>query len=120
MFKIVAVLGLVAGGAGYALYEHTDLFGCKGGSCPLSKNSCCSQPAVTPACYSAGSGCDGSVPCCETAITTTVAACCADPCLACALVACEACAECADCCGTASATAAVAGPAAVVPAKSVK
>ena len=44
MFKLAALLGLVAGGAGYGLYTHTDLFGCKSGDgecCLLAKKSCC-------------------------------------------------------------------------------
>jgi hypothetical protein len=143
MFKIIALVGMLAGGAGYAAYEYTDLFGCKGKTCPLSNTqqpvaatpSCCQPGAdcceVSASCCDAGStakvvakttGCTDS--CCSPKTTTTAAtkvvACCAHPCIACALLACEACADCAACCGATNAKAAVAGPAALVPVKAGK
>jgi hypothetical protein len=90
MFKMVAILGLVAGGAGYALYEHTDLFGSKGvcgsGECQVAvKKLCCESDA------------------------SAVPACCATPCAACA-GGCDGCPLCEDdcsaCCGPTTAVAA--------------
>jgi hypothetical protein len=127
MFKIVAVLGLVAGGAGYAVYEYTDLFGCNGSAtCPQAKQPCCTQQPVTPECCELQASCESEkvaavkkpccASCCEEKTTTAaakLAASCADPHLAGALIACEACAE----YGASNATAAVAGVAALVPVK---
>ena len=53
MFKIIALIGAIAGGATYGLYAHTDLFGGKcNGNCPLmGKKPCCSEePKATSAC----------------------------------------------------------------------
>ena len=53
MFKIIALIGAIAGGATYGLYAHTDLFGSKcNGNCPLTgKKLCCSEePKATPSC----------------------------------------------------------------------
>ena len=140
MFKIVAVLGLIAGGAGYATYEYTDLFGCdNSATCPLAKKAAGETAAQPSCCEPASDCCEPTAACCEapskvaamakagctdsccsaktTTVAAKVAACCDNPCVACALLACEACADCATCCGAASTPAAVAGVAAVVPAK---
>src|SRR5262249_54891770 len=107
MFKMVALLGLVAGGAGYGLYTHTDLFCCKGGHgcCLLPNKPCCDDAATpSPSCCTAGSECcDASAECCLTDKHATAASktasgakaksCCGDVCCP----ACPAC--CSDCCG---------------------
>jgi hypothetical protein len=135
MFKIAAVLGLVAGGAGFAVYEYTDLFG----DCSGPHGTCAVQPqpvSATPSCCQPKADCcEEAASCCE-AKTTKVAvkaSCCAgccaeatpsaaarlaaalgDPHVAGALLACEACVTSRDASG---ATAAVAGGAAVLGAK---
>jgi hypothetical protein len=129
MFKIAAVLGLVAGGAGFAVYEYTDWFGgCSG------HKACCVQPqpvAVTPPCCQPQTDCcEVTASCCEApakvvvktaccpacceaapSATAKLAAACENPHIAGALIACEACAT---RCDVSGARAAVAG-AAVVP-----
>jgi hypothetical protein len=87
MFKMIAILGLVAGGAGYGLYAHTDLFDCNGGSCSVAKKQCCSQ-GVSP-----------------TAVTPS---CCATPCPGCETGCPDCCDDCGDCCGVTSAVSAAA------------
>src|SRR5262245_49167919 len=95
MFKVIALVGAIAGGTTYGLYAHTDLFDKKcnkcDGSCPLAvQKPCCGGDAVK------------SPPCC------------ANPCPKCAdgCEFCELCAtDCAKCCGTASAGAASPKPA---------
>jgi hypothetical protein len=113
MFKIVALVGLLAGGAGYAAYEYTDLFGCKGQTCSLSNNqqaakpSCCdpgadcceagaaccdsAKAAAKPAacCQTGDECCEVRAACCSApsrtvAVSAKKAACCANPCAACA------------------------------------
>jgi hypothetical protein len=136
MFKIIAVVGVLAGAGGYAAYEY-NLFGCKDeGGCPLSKKPCCSpepEPvAVAPASFPEPVDCCAGMACCEskptrgaaccsakTTVATKVAVCCADPSIASALVAGEVCAAIAiaTASDTVSAKAAVAGMAAFVPAK---
>jgi hypothetical protein len=86
MFKILALVGAIAGGATYGLYAHTDLFKqCDGSGCPLSASSqpqpCCQESSVAkPSC------CEETSPCCEekaaccaskTLIAAGVAPCCA-------------------------------------------
>jgi hypothetical protein len=130
MFKIAAVLGLVAGGAGYAVYEYTDWFG----GCSGSHTACVQQqqePVKSPCCQSQQDGSEASASCCEASAKVVVkSACCArgccaevttsplavkaalscdNPCLAGVLVACELCAGSTN----ANAAAAVAGGAAV-------
>jgi hypothetical protein len=135
MFKIAAVLGLVAGGAGYAVYEYTDLFGSNCGSCSQSSQDCTITPvAVTPSCCETSTeGALAVSPCCSAATkVSAVSPCCAaktnsiaanaalsfhNPYLAVALIAREACAEGAQCCTSNNASAAVAGVAAVAPVK---
>lgn len=69
MFKIIALIGAIAGGTTYGLYAHTDLFGDKcHGNCPLAAKSCCNgnvnatpSCCVTP-CPDCAKGCDE---CCD-------------------------------------------------------
>jgi hypothetical protein len=138
MFKIIALIGAIAGGATYGLYAHTDLFNkhCDGG-CPLSAQAdpspCCQNAQPKPDCCQTGSECcEPQSPCCAAPkanvassccasktipVSTTKAACCADPCPQCAVdcsVCCPACPSvCGSCCGL-STKAAIAGPAAIV------
>ena len=137
MFKIAAVLGLVAGGAGYAVYEYTDLFGCNDHSCPLGGKSCCldQQKSVTPECYQQNASCcEESGSCCESgsrvsaivkgaaasssccaakshSVPTQLAACAGTPAAVSANLACEECADCGACCSGSNAKAAIAGAA---------
>jgi hypothetical protein len=141
MFKILALVGAIAGGATYGLYSHTDLFNnqCGGKGCPLTaaaetKPCCQDSTDLKPSC------CEPSAPCCEetasccatkaaaaksvasccksqTIPVSTKAACCTDPCPLCA-TACEVCCPacptvCGACCGV-SVKVAIAGPAGVV------
>ena len=86
MFKILALVGAIAGGATYGLYAHTDLFKqCDGSGCPLTASAqpqpCCQESSVAkPSC------CEETSPCCEekaaccaskTLIAAGVAPCCA-------------------------------------------
>lgn len=141
MFKIIALVGAIAGGTSYGLYAHTDLFGSHCGNCSLSaKKSCCNadSPALPPCCESGEDCCSPGAACCEIGsaisagttgsgapsccsaktqpISAAKASCCANPCPACA-VACDNCpicqVDCSGCCGL-SAKAAVAGPAAAL------
>ena len=120
MFKIIALVGAIAGGATYALYTHTDLFGdsCII-TCPLAaEKSCCEGKAATapPCCPSSDSTISiGSDECCEATKAATAAsnpACCLTqasikkPSACCATL----CPECETGCG-AEAKTAVAGPA---------
>jgi hypothetical protein len=133
MFKIAAVLGLVAGGAGFAVYEYTDWFGgcsghtvCNGSPEPVAVQPCCQERAgsgevVTECCeapakvVARASCCAG---CCEAAPSATakLAASVGNPHVAGALLACEACAT---HCDASGARAAVGGMA-VVSTKAVK
>lgn len=125
MFKVIALIGAVAGGATYGIY-HYGPNSCDG-TCPLSRKSCCSDaPKPDPAdCCASHEPCCGDSAGCPTGFVSAkttnkigekAALCCVNPCLACVLVACEACdnctAGCAACCDEANAKAAVAGPAA--------
>jgi hypothetical protein len=87
MFKVIAILGAVAGGAGYGLYAHTDLFNNE--TAPLTKKSCCQGKDATTATPS----------CCATPCPS-----CADGCDGCPL--CEV--DCSACCGSAASVAAAA------------
>ena len=140
MFKILAIVGAIAGGTTYGLYAHTDLFKeCAGTNCPLSTAAeikpCCQESAApkTECCEPGESCCEEKASCCSTKaaaakpasccasktvpVSTAKAACCADPCPQCEIdcsVCCPACPTmCASCCGD-SAKAAIAGPAAIV------
>src|SRR5581483_5666746 len=107
----------VAGGAGYGLYTHTDLFGCKGSHecCLLAKKSCCEE-AATPkltCCQQGSECCDVGAECCATGTAVLAGvtgekteACCAAKAKLVAAKAgcCPACPECCvaccgDCCG---------------------
>ena len=119
MFKIIALAGLLTGGAGYATYEYTDLFGSRDG-CPLSNKSCCplqTQPvAVTPSCCQTGAECCEVVAsCCDAGSTARVAAK-----TSCCQIGADCCEVSAACCGATNATAAVAGPAVLVSVKATK
>jgi hypothetical protein len=135
MFKIAAVLGLVAGGAGFAVYEYTDWFGgCSGHKvcavqpepvavkppCCQEKTesgevvtSCCEAPAKVVVRASCCAGCCEAAP----SATAKLAVSLGNPHIAGALLACEACATPRDASG---ATAAVVGGMAVVGTKAVK
>ena len=127
MFKILAIVGAIAGGTTYGLYAHTDLFKqCSGTNCPLSTAAeikpCCQESAApkTECCEPGASCCEEKASCCSTkaaaaklpaccaskTLPVSTAACCANPCPQCAI-------ECSVCCGD-SAKAAIAGPAAIV------
>jgi hypothetical protein len=127
MFKILAIVGAIAGGTTYGLYAHTDLFkDCGGTNCPVSvaaeaKPCCQESSAPKPECCEPGASCcEEKASCCSTKATAaklpaccasktlpvSTAACCANPCPQCAI-------ECSVCCGD-SAKAAIAGPAAIV------
>lgn len=89
MFKIIALVGAIAGGATYGLYAHTDLFGykCDGSRCALvAKLPCCegdgptvySPPCCDKPCAACADGCDGCPLCeidcsaCCTAVATAI------------------------------------------------
>lgn len=139
MFKVIALIGAVAGGATYGYYQY-GYEGCDGGTCPLSRKSCCAD-APQPAgdcCASHDACCDDKVAsakasCCAesatcptgfftSAKTSKAAPCCANPCAACA-DGCDWCPiceiDCSGCCGL-TANAAVAGPAAAIVASKPK
>src|SRR5262245_13835811 len=126
MFKMVAILAVVAGGAGYGLYAHTDLFGSKSEPTPVAKMPCCTEgngsTAIKPSCCQSGDACcevladcctTGSVAsatstkpasCCATktaTVATKPAPCCAVLCAACGDI-CDGCSlcqiDCAACC----------------------
>lgn len=74
MFKVLALAGLVAGGAVYGLYEYTDLFCCHSDSqqacCQklTAKKSCCdgTTPDQPSCCTSGDECCDVNALCCIT------------------------------------------------------
>jgi hypothetical protein len=78
MFKLIALLGVVAGGAAYGLYSQTDLFGSKCGTCSQAKKSCCEKETLT-----------------------ALPPCCAVPCPSCAANCDDCCDICDVCCGAA-------------------
>ena len=99
MFKILALVGAIAGGTTYGLYAHTDLFDkkCGGPGCPLTTSAgvqpdakplCCEPTAPCceehPPCCStkAAAAKPAAAPCCasKTIPVSAKAACCADPC----------------------------------------
>ncbi len=73
MFKLIAILGVVAGGAGYGLYATTDLFGNRGPSYPEPIRAGCPNTAKAAA------------PCCATPCDDCSTGTCADCCAACEL-----------------------------------
>jgi hypothetical protein len=85
MFKILALVGAIAGGATYGLYAHTDLFKCGGGDCPLSvsaetKPCCQTSNEAAPSCCEKISTCsEEASPCCA---AKTLAAAGVAPCFA--------------------------------------
>lgn len=143
MFKLIALIGAVAGGATYGIYESGYLDrDCDGGGCSISKplpccaekpnpegsaescegetSSCCSAKAKPFAAKTSCCSEEGADPTSlvsakgvEKAATKAAAFCCPNPCLACVLIACDGCAECATCCGGDNAKGAVAGMAVV-------
>lgn len=131
MFKVIALVGAIAGGATYGLYSQTDIFGgkCNGGACSLeAKKSCCEgKEATTPSCCATpcpacAKGCDECCEVCEVccaegkAVTATASAPKADACCATKVSAVKASPCCAEPCGecTIEAKTAVAGPAAAL------
>lgn len=126
MFKMIALVGAIAGGATYGLYAHTGVFSkCSEGGCPLAAmKSCCEESK--PCCEKSEPCCDAekgstapvsvaSASCCSIKASAPKPTCCATPCPACA-AGCDGCpicaVDCSDCCG-ASAKTAVAGVAGV-------
>lgn len=101
MFKIVALIAAVAGGAAYGLYAHTDVFQCA--STSTAGGSCCKDKtavAVPPCCAAAEPCCETGDPCCSgsAAVAAKTEACCAAK---------KACCEVGDvCCDSAKAAAA--------------
>src|SRR5262245_43440055 len=136
MFKILALVGAIAGGATYGLYAHTDLFKCTGNGCQLSASAepkpCCqTYPEASPSCSEKSSSCCEEVsPCCAAKtlavagvapacasqtipVSVTKSACCPAPCDECVKAACTGCDACSTCCSV-SAKAAIGGSAAFV------
>jgi len=148
MFKIMAVVGLVAGGAAFGVYHHTELYQCSSHTCSTAPKPCCtgdstdlvvpqpccadldlSNPEVAAlATAKVESCCSKKVKsCCDAGETlasakpNTVAAQVALCCGSPSLVGVAlACADYAMCCDSASANAAVAGPAALFTVKATK
>jgi hypothetical protein len=119
VFKTMAILGFLAGGAAFAIYHHGG-FGCHDGDCPLSRGACCdggeSDGTLPPCCQGkAASCCELTSPCCATseageavligAVGPKTGSCCAASGAACCELG-------GDCCAGGSAKEAVAGPAA--------
>jgi hypothetical protein len=77
MFKVIALVGALAGGAAYGVYSHTDYFG---DNCPFGGKKCCQTGATEAASPS----------------------CCATPCPACSKGCDECCDVCDLCCGAAT------------------
>jgi len=69
MFKLIAILGVVAGGAGYGLYAGTGLFGTQGPSNPGPTRAGCPNTAkvTAPCCATPCPDCSTGtcVDCCE-------------------------------------------------------
>jgi hypothetical protein len=84
MLKLAAVLGLMAGAAGYGLYAYTDVFSCSGEGdqpcCQAEKKPCCgTTPGVPPCCGTTSECCDSNALCCLVGTAATAKPdCCAD------------------------------------------
>lgn len=139
MFKILAIVGALAGGTTYGLYAHTDMFKKECGKCPLSAAAeikpCCQETATPKAdCCEPGEWCcEENAPCCSTKLAAAKAtssccasktspvsaksACCTDPCPLCETECAVCCPSCPTACGSCcdvSAKVAIAGPAAII------
>ena len=104
MFKIIALVAAIAGGATYGLYAHTNLLGKKcDGSCPLANRSCCDGASTeSPSTESPNTG----------SASAASPSCCVIPCPACS-AGCEKCCDiCELCCSGAQAVSAGAAGAA--------